>query len=48
MQVYEQFHVDIMPPACNFIKKEIPAQVFAKFSTCNVIKNETPEHMFSR
>ena len=29
MQVYQQFGFDIVPSACNFIKNEIPAQVFS-------------------
>ena len=38
MQMHQQFHVDIVPPACNFIKKETPAQLFSsKF--CKISKN---------
>ena len=33
MQVYQPFDVDIVLPACNFIKNENPAQVsFANFA----------------
>ena len=28
MQVYQQFDLDIVPPACIFIKSETPAHVF--------------------
>ena len=28
MRVYQQFHVDVVPPACNFIKNKTPEQVF--------------------
>ena len=30
MQGYQQFDVDIVPQACNFIKSETPAQVFSR------------------
>ena len=33
MQVYQRFHVDIVPLACNFVKDETLTQVFSfKFS----------------
>ena len=28
MKAHQQFDVDIVPPACNFIKNETRAQVF--------------------
>ena len=30
MQLYQQFDVDIVTPACNFIKNETPEQEFSK------------------
>ena len=29
MEVYQYFDVDIVPPACNFIKDKTPAQLFS-------------------
>ena len=52
MQVHQQFGVDIVPPVCNFIKSETPAQVFSWkfcgfFSACNFIKKEALVQVFS-
>ena len=51
MQVYQQFNVDVVPPAFNFIKNESPALAFTyefwkKNSNRNVIKNVTPAQLF--
>ena len=52
MQVYQQFNVDVVPPAFNFIKNECPAQVFTyefflkKNWNRNVIKNDTLPQLF--
>ena len=53
MQVYQQLDIVIVPPACNFIKNEAPAQVYPCkfcefFSACNFIKNATTAPVFSR
>ena len=53
MQVYQQLDIDIVPPACNFIKNETPAQMFpcefcVFFSACNLNKNSATAQLFSR
>ena len=44
MQMYQQFHVDIEPLACNFIEIETPAQVF----TCEFFDFFQPVILFKR
>ena len=52
MQVYQQFDVNMVPPACSLIKNETPAQVFflrilRNVSAGNYIKNNNPAQVFS-